>query len=91
MAPHHAALVEDPAVDGGVLALERRQQLPDGRAVELVVGAVARESLEGLPEADRRHQSNLSTDRMFPAGSRNHAMSGPCACMIPFSSWGAPS
>ena len=52
VAPHHAALVEDPAVDGGVRALERLQQLADGRARELVVGAVAREPLEGLAEAE---------------------------------------
>ena len=74
-----------------MLALERLEQLPDGRARELVVGPVAREPLEGLAEADGRHQSSLSTERMLPAGSRNHAMSGPWPRMIPFSSWGAPS
>ena len=52
---------------------------------------------QALREADRRydeavHQSALlSTDRMFPAGSLNHAMSGPWPRAMPFSSWSKPS
>ena len=33
----------------------------------------------------------LSTDRMLPAGSLNHAMFGPMSRAMPFSSWSNPS
>ena len=39
----------------------------------------------------RPRYSVLSTDRTLPAGSLNHAMSGPFPRAMPFSSWSKPS
>src|SRR3954451_20839822 len=53
--PQRTALVEDPALDGGVLPLDPGQRSPDREPLDRVLGAVPRKPLEGLPEADARH------------------------------------
>src|SRR5512132_1717964 len=55
VAPHVAALVEDPAAGTWVRALERGQQLRDRGALDRVLGAVAGQPLERAAEADEWH------------------------------------
>ena len=54
-----AVLVEDPAPDVGVLALERLQHLGDGRALELELALSARELRQRSPEPHDGHASIL--------------------------------
>src|SRR5215213_11667945 len=59
MPPQRPALVEDPALQGGVRPLEPRQRRPDRRPLDRVLGAIPRQASEGLPEADARHAGIL--------------------------------
>src|SRR5215213_836903 len=56
VAAQAAALVEDPAREGGLLALERGEYLGDGRAVQRMIGAAAGQALERFSEADGGHR-----------------------------------
>src|SRR3954465_14886041 len=56
VAAQGAALVEDPARGGRLLALEGGEPLGDGRAVQRVIGATAGQALERFSEAHGGHR-----------------------------------
>jgi hypothetical protein len=55
VAAQDAALVEDPAARGGMVALERDEQFGDRVAVDGVLGAVTRQTLERSAETNDWH------------------------------------
>src|SRR3954462_7662282 len=55
MPPQRPALVEDPALQGGVRPLEPGQRRPNRHPLDRMLGAIPRQPFEGLPETDARH------------------------------------